>query len=101
MATTESVNVIRLPYRGISDWSEDSLVALNRNFSEIEFYLGQIQKYMNESGFTAYKDLSEFMEHAITYGLDAQKPRITNSMKKYYKIYIAEDTKKAYYARLR
>jgi hypothetical protein len=88
-------DVIYLPFR-VTGFNEDALLQINRNFSEIELMLGNLQRYMNATGYDVAENMEEFMGKAITYGLDTQKPRLTESVKDFYKIYYATDTKKAY-----
>lgn len=42
-------DIIQLPFK-VTSFSEDALVALNRNFSEIERYLSILQLYMKQTG---------------------------------------------------
>ncbi len=71
----KSTEIIRLPFR-ITELNDDALTQLNRNFSEIEYYLSSLQKYMNETGYSAIEGNDEFQAKAITHGLDADKPVI-------------------------
>lgn len=73
MATNKEI--IRLPFR-ITELTDDALTQLNRNFSEIEYYLSSLQRYMNETGYTAIEGNDEFQVKAITHGIDANKPTL-------------------------
>lgn len=73
MATNKEI--IRLPFR-ITELTDDALTQLNRNFSEIEYYLSSLQRYMNEIGYSAIEGNDEFQVKAITHGIDANKPTL-------------------------
>lgn len=67
------MSVVKLPFT-ITELDEDSLVYLDRNFREIEAHLSRLQTYMNTSGTVILSDAQEFIQSAILYGMDANKP---------------------------
>ena len=68
-----STSVIRLPFR-LTDLDEDMLVALNRNFAEIEFYLADLQAYMNNTGYASIASTEEFLNNFLLSGPEADLP---------------------------
>ena len=70
----QNKEIIRLLF--CAELTEDALTQLNRNFSEIEYYLSSLQRYMNETGYSAIEGNDEFQVKAITHGIDANKPTL-------------------------
>lgn len=67
------MSVVKLPFT-ISEINDDAVVYLDRNFKEIETHLSRLQTYMNTSGKTVITDAQAFIQSAILYGMDANKP---------------------------
>ena len=68
---------VRLPYNvaGIES-DEDRVVATQQNFKAIEQYLGDMQGYLNYTGIPNIASLTDFMNNAITCGLEADLPSL-------------------------
>lgn len=71
------VETVKLPYTISSLDEDDIFMGVDRNFKEVEYYLAQIQSYMNSEGFGSITNSNSFLNNAITYGLDASKPVLT------------------------
>lgn len=91
---TVSNVVIRLPFK-ITELSEDMLVALDRNFKEIEYYLSELQTYMNDHGYTAIESINDLLDNMILRGDEADKPTGVMSSAGM-RFYFADDSKKFY-----
>lgn len=90
-------DLVRLPFR-VSEINEDMLMALNRNFTEIEYYLSQIQTYMNTYVFNDMDELLETLDNLVTEGLEADLPTdLVNRNGRWF--YWATDTRKLYLLR--
>jgi hypothetical protein len=86
--------VIRLPFK-ITELSEDMLVALNRNFKEIEYYLSELQTYMNKYGYSAVEGIEDLLENMLLRGDESEKPTEIMSSSGM-RFYFADDSRTFY-----
>lgn len=90
--TLQKVEVVRLPFR-VLEFDEDGLIAIDRNFKEIETKLSQLQSYMNNVGFNVIAGGGG--DAILLSGLDAQKPSSGHGLEGKV-FYWATDTRKLY-----
>lgn len=87
-----ATQIIRLPFR-ITDLSEDALVALNRNFAEIEYHLSELQQYMNNTGYGAIEEATALAQNLLLSGTDDKTPSNVDA-RNGRRFYWAKDAKK-------
>ncbi len=94
--TITALEVIQLPFR-VTEFDEDGLVALARNFATIEENLGKLQVYMNDVGLSIINNSGTLIGNIVLEGLDAAKPAI--DVREGHWFYWATDTHKVYLLR--